>query len=76
MKELQQMRDEAEAAGVDVLMGYNKVRVCKRQKDDENRREINYFPLVTLDGNFASSFLLTNAMITLSERMQVCSQDA
>ena len=25
MKELQKMKEEAEAAGVDVLMGYNKV---------------------------------------------------
>lgn len=31
VKELQQMRDEAEAAGVDVLMGYNKVN----EEEDE-----------------------------------------
>ena len=33
VKELQQMREEAEAAGVDVLMGYNKVRKSVREKE-------------------------------------------
>ena len=65
------MRDEAEAADVDVLMGYNKVS----RGDDENRT-VMIFSLIDIRGGKYHRLLTNEAMLSLTERVQVCSQDA
>ena len=72
MAELQKMKDDAEAAGVGVLMGYNKVRCYIVGGISFRRKLISITHEIVFECNHLTTAILQSIFV---ECVQICSQD-